>query len=82
VARENVVNNQEQDITDAVESFLGIDELETTSNSSTKVVYRGRRCSCTVVKKLAVPPDSNPATITCKHGETLPKGELKNIVVT
>lgn len=80
MAKENVVNNQEQDITDAVESFLGIDESETTPNSTTKVVYRGR-CSCTVVKP-ATSPESNPATIICKkHGGTLTKSELKKIVV-
>jgi hypothetical protein len=51
-------------------------------NSTTKVVYCGRRCSCTVVKKLAIPPDTNPLTIICKpHGETLTKVELKKIVV-
>jgi len=49
--------------------------------STTKVVYRGR-CSCTEVKKLAIPPDTNPPTIICKpHGETLTKVELKKIVV-
>jgi hypothetical protein len=81
VAKENVVNNQEQDIADAVESSLGIDESETTSNSTAKVVYRGR-CSCMVAEKPAILPDINPATIPCKkHGETLTKSELKKIVI-
>jgi hypothetical protein len=49
VEKEDVINNQEQDIADAVESFLGVDESDTASTSTTKVVYRGR-CSCTVVR--------------------------------